>query len=493
MVAHFYNIVWAWIALGRELEDVPRADRFRLWLKSLKLYLSILGFTDPQRPAAQKRHAMVAAVLTAIYDYDTDWQPATDFASSHFRTALFALVSDTKTRSIASKLFCRDLDQGFPEDGLDRGGYAFLAYQGMMGSDWLSGYPRHEIMRLGRLLQIVDDLHDLYKDRAHGDQNAFTTSRWRDFAAEARAFLRSSFYRKLEQHALVYRYLHLECLERLSELESKKPARGQFLVSIRPHTALFAAGLAVIGFRLAPEVPPLLAALTALGFAGVTASIMLYNDLADRYKDQRQGRLFASEHPLTIFKWWLAACSLAGAAVFGVAALDLSVAVFVVLVWLLGTLYSHAPRWCVVQNLVVALCSTAPALAGFVHEPDAFSSSLLPFAGAVFFLILGREILADIRDAPTDRDYKETIAVRYGQDRAISCLNGVWLIAAILLAWTLPPGWPWWLVTPPLAATLMGAGLYLANPQEEWLLPFTKRWADRLIAAAQIGLLILTA
>ena len=78
----------------------------------------------------------------------------------------------------------------------------------------------------------------------------------------------------------------------------------QLIATIRPLTSVFAALLTVVGFRFFHPVPVVLTALLVLAFAGITASIMSFNDYVDRHHDKKKGKSFASENTQKLIRFW---------------------------------------------------------------------------------------------------------------------------------------------------------------------------------------------
>ena len=203
MFAHIRNI-WFCLAVLHQQKKISCFDRLRLWVKSINLYICLLGFADKNRPVRQTRNAMICAFLSAIYDYETDWQPVLSAAGSAFLQLLNRYVDNSAAKQKASKLFLTDLGKQLSKDGLERGSGAFKFYCAVIASEWLSKYSEKELDKFGRSLQQVDDLLDLERDRKHGDTNCFLGEHCGRYVDEVNAFLLSDFFRKLMQHSCVY-------------------------------------------------------------------------------------------------------------------------------------------------------------------------------------------------------------------------------------------------------------------------------------------------
>jgi hypothetical protein len=76
---------------------------------------------------------MISAVLSALYDYDTDWVRTSDPASSMFYQQVDVLLADHPAREESSttvkNLFQMDWEGKFSADGLERGGVALRSYR----------------------------------------------------------------------------------------------------------------------------------------------------------------------------------------------------------------------------------------------------------------------------------------------------------------------------------------------------------------------------
>jgi hypothetical protein len=79
----------------------------------------------------------------------------------------------------------------------------------------LSKYTEKEIDHFGRKLQMVDDMLDLEKDAASGDTNCFHLPAAQTYRTELRRFLRSEFFRELEQNSWVYKSVRMRCERKL--------------------------------------------------------------------------------------------------------------------------------------------------------------------------------------------------------------------------------------------------------------------------------------
>lgn len=216
---YLLQCLWALAALWHE-KTIARRDRLLLFKKTVNLFICFLAFTDTRRPRRQLRAAMQCALLSAIYDYETDWVRVPNLSSSIYLRLLTAYVPDIRIREGATQLFERDWSGNLSEHGLERGSSALTFYHAVINAEWLSEYSATEIARYGRALQIVDDLIDLEYDRAKGDTNCLLVDNAEQYHREARMFLEGPFYKALEDHAAVYRLLRVRCLNVLDTLSS---------------------------------------------------------------------------------------------------------------------------------------------------------------------------------------------------------------------------------------------------------------------------------
>lgn len=414
MIAHLYQILWSLRVLWSIEGVVWSPDRLRLWRKSINLYLSFLAFTDPLRPNDQLRRTMICAVLCAVYDYDSDWsQGKRDGAN--FRPLLEQLVESVEAKAIAAKLFKNDVSHKLQDNGLKRGSVALRFNQLVINSDWMRDYTPEEIDSFGRLLQIVDDLFDLDDDYLSGDTNCLLVpGRGQEFANEARAFLESEFFGRLKANSRVYRSIDKMTRKVLNRFGGPHVTWTQLFATGRPLTAgLYGLVLPIVSFRSFEGAPWALRLTTTLSFAGLTMSIMVFNDYIDRHHDRQKGKYFASEHPQEVLTYWTRLNLATGSALLYVGYHDIGLASFCVMVWLLGLFYSFVPHWYVAQNLIVALCCGAPALCGAVWARKFDSDHLATFSLFATLLFIS-EVYKDIEDARIDTGYKDTIPVRNG-------------------------------------------------------------------------------
>jgi 4-hydroxybenzoate polyprenyltransferase len=387
-------------------------DRLRLWRKSFNLYLSFLAFTDRKRPVEQLYRAMLSAVLSAVYDYDSDWEFG-DRKGGNF-LSLLQLIENGEARAIAERLFVRDVAHTLAEDGLDRGSVALRFYSLAITSEWLDGYTPERIARYGRKLQIVDDLLDLEEDRTAGDINCFLLEgRTQEFAMELREFLESDFFNELKSRSWVYRFLEKRLRRKLSAMEAKQVTTGQLFVTGRPSTGLYAFLLTLIGFDFYENTPSAVVLLTGITFTGITMSIMIFNDWMDRDCDRAKGKTFASKHSYQLiqyFGWVVGATALT---LISIAYWSLPLAFFCISVWIIGILYSFVRRLYLVNNLIVAICAGSPALCGAVfHEEIRWITACT--AGIFASLVFINEQYKDVKDVKADQGHKETMPSRCG-------------------------------------------------------------------------------
>ncbi len=213
---HFLLFFWTLRVLWG-FKSINRIDRLRLWRKSVNLYLSFLAFTDEERPAVQLEGAVIGAVLSAVYDYDTDW-PNGDREGKNFLPLLSRLVVNPSIAEMTRQLFINKLRKLEAGVGLVRGSTALHVYRALIGSVWMSRYTRDQIDEYGRKLQIIDDALDVIGDEKAGDPNCFLSSDSARYVREGLAFLDSEFYCELKRRSWLYRLFERRVRERLNSL-----------------------------------------------------------------------------------------------------------------------------------------------------------------------------------------------------------------------------------------------------------------------------------
>lgn len=438
MTTHLRVIVWALQVLWG-LKTIWFSDRLRLWRKSINLYSSFLVFTDRGRPRDQLHRAMICAVISAVYDYDSDW-PYGDRTGTHFLALLEQLVDSPEARQIATDLYRIDECGQLSEDGLERGSVALCFYRLVIDSCWMRDYSDEEIDAFGRKLQIIDDLLDLEGDRVAGNTNCLLLpARAPAFVREATEFLDSPFFLKLKEYSRIYRVIERKTREALLRFGNDRVTAKQLFQAGRPTTGAYAFVLTLISFGFYPETAWVLRLLTAAAFAGLTMSIMVFNDFADREHDRKKGKDLAARHPRELLRYWWCLSGVTAIVLAGVVGTDWQVAGFCLAVWLVGLGYSLAPGWYLVNNIIVAACSAAPALCGVVHAGKFTHPAVATFF-LLFLLILWNEIYKDTEDLEIDRGYKNTLPVRLGHLPTFGRLIG-WLVLPAA-AFVLHPN-PW--------------------------------------------------
>lgn len=214
--------LWA-LGVIWNLKSISMLNRLRLWKKTCALYVAFLPFADLHRPKDQLDRTMKSALLSALYDYETDWVRVVDpFLSISFRL-LEQYVHGEALIALAKNLFILDWGRQLSSDGLERGGLAMQFYADYIGSLWLAPLSTDEVHLLGRKLQLVDDLMDVERDLAAEHQNCFLTGDWPLFMDELKRFLESDFFEKLRRRSWVYAYLHSKCKWKLKQMEVPWP------------------------------------------------------------------------------------------------------------------------------------------------------------------------------------------------------------------------------------------------------------------------------
>jgi 4-hydroxybenzoate polyprenyltransferase len=432
MKAHLQLVLWAFQVLWG-CKAISAMDRFRLYRKSLNLYLSYLAFTDQERPHNQSKQAMISALLSAIYDYDTDWTKGDRYGSNIF-TLLDQHVESDGLKKVATELFHSETEKTLSPNESERGSVALIFFRNLINSDWMRKYSDDDLEIFGRKLQIIDDLLDLERDYEAGDTNCFLIEggeRAKEFALEAEEFLSSDFFKELKKNSKMYRILERKIRKKINQFGIHGIRLKNVISAGRPITGAYAFLLTIIGFRLGGEARSLECGLAATIFAFVTMSIMIFNDYIDRNHDRKKGKLAVSENPKKFLYYWCGLNILTLAVLAGLIWLNIWAALFCMLVWIVGICYSFIPNWYLVQNLIVAACSASPVLCGYRKDSNLASIIIifLLFASLIYI----SEIYKDTKDRVIDKGYKETMPVRLGHKRTFSRIILAQFIPAALM------------------------------------------------------------
>ena len=419
MKTYIQLCLWA-LAVLWKFKTITKADRLRLWRKTLNLFLCFLAFTDKQRPAAQLRGAMICGLLSALYDYETDWVPIKGTTQSLYRDLLFETVTDAKARKIGWELFENDLYGKLSVHGLERGSDALVFYRIVINSEWLNKYSLAEIESHGRSLQIVDDLLDLDEDRANGHTNCLLTEDREQYLREVKEFSKSGFCKTLEENSMIYYKI---CFRLFGPRVEETPTRQELVASSRPLSGVFAFILTVVGFKIL-NLPLLPAIPIALVFCGITLSIMVFNDLMDKHRDVKKGKTLASRYPWHVFRVWKWTSGISLALLILTVVFWWKLALFALAVWVLGLVYSVEKLSYPLNNLLVAFCAASPVLMGALYGNHLGIETVLVFT-IIFGIITVREMIKDIADSESDLGYKDTLPTQIGK-------SGAWLHAGRL-------------------------------------------------------------
>jgi len=382
---------------------------------------------------------MVCAILSAVYDHDSDWTYG-NRKGQNFKNLLH-LVEAEDARDMADRLFAKDVGHQLSKHGLERGSVALRFYWLVIKCQWMKGYTAEQVDEFGRKLQILDDLLDFEDDRVAGDTNCLLTNEAGEYITEGTEFLESEFFSKLKENSKIYRVLERKAHQLLKKFSAQKVTFGQLWQIGRPTTGAYAFITTLIGFGYYDGAPWVVRLLTASAFAGLTMSIMVYNDWVDRGHDRKKWKMFASEHPQEVFRWWINLSAITTVLVMLVATYNPLVAYFCLLVWGVGTLYSHIPHWYIVQNVVVAICAGSPALCGLVYHRQVTTGSLATFLMFSTLLFIS-EVYKDVEDSRVDEGYKATMPVKLGHRRTVLRLFSLCFLAALVMA-IHPNPWVW--------------------------------------------------
>jgi len=434
MTTHVRQVLWALRELWG-LKEIGSADRLRLWRKSINLYISLLAFCDKSRPVDQLHRTMIAAFLTAIYDFVTDWLPESDGAL--FKRLLLKHAGSEAAKEIALMLLQTEKKKALSKAGLERGSVAFQFYRLVINSKWLSRYTSKQIDFFGKILQIFDDALDIKRDRKAGDQNCLLLAKRQKYIKQGLAFFSSDFFHELKRHSWMYWLLELQVRWVFSGLEKRVTPR-QLLQTTRPSTGVYALVLTIIGFRFFSEFSWLAAITSGLAYLFLTMSIMVFNDWTDRQQDAKQGKTFAKKHPAELKRFWRQLNTVTVMLLLAVAMLDWAAAGYCLLIWLIGLSYSKLRRHYLVNNLVVALCSASPALCGTVYCRSLSYPAIATFL--VFLaLIFQNEIFKDVEDQRFDKGSKNTMPVKIGHTVTMAHLNCLLYLPATIIIFH--PNW----------------------------------------------------
>lgn len=254
----------------------------------------------------------------------------------------------------------------------------------------------------------------------------------------------------------------------------------------RPTTGVYAFLATLIGFGYYEGAPWMVRLLAATVFAGLTMSIMSFNDWVDRWHDCKKGKTFASEHPDQLFRYWLGLSATTAFLVGGLMISDVRTALFCVLVWVVGLLYSYIPHWYVVQNMVVAVCSGSPALCGAIYHHELTTGSVATFLMFSSLLFIN-ELYKDIEDVKVDSGYKVTVPIVLGHGLTILCLFALCFLPAVVMVFH-PNPWVWKVGLVGLPLLQFDNAMLLRHPQLIGRPKSTLRWILKIL----LGVLVIT-
>jgi len=189
--------------------------------------------------------------------------------------------------------------------------------------------------------------------------------------------------------------------------------------------------LVFASFRLQGMLASHLNAVMALGvieFLAVSAT-MLWNDWYDREHDAKRGKTHALCAPRqyggVAFALWTSAL-----VITMISFPDKPMVIAVIALQAIASfIYGPARRIPMGSCLLVALTSASGTLFPLWFEPLVYPERLWLLTASTFCLVVGRELLGDIRDAQWDQGYKQTLAVFRGTGVAFTTAISFFLLA----------------------------------------------------------------
>ena len=154
--------------------QISRSERVSYTKKSIRLALCYAGFGTPWN-LKEAWKAGEAAFLSCAYDVATDWRHFDKEARSAFEMILSNL-SNVELQILAMTLYDKDSKNQLSGDGLERGAIALEFILKTMECEKQRAARWGDLIKLGELLQIVDDVLDYEDDTAAGDQNCLTST-----------------------------------------------------------------------------------------------------------------------------------------------------------------------------------------------------------------------------------------------------------------------------------------------------------------------------
>ncbi len=213
--------------------------------------------------------------------------------------------------------------------------------------------------------------------------------------------------------------------------------------AMRPAVGALVVLLVMASFRLQGQLSQYRDQVTALvivEFLAVSAT-MLWNDWYDREHDAKRGKTHALYAPRqyrgVAFALWAFAL-----VITMISFPDKPMVIVVIALQALASfIYGPARRVPLGSCLLVAATSASATLFPLWFEPLVHPERLRLLTASTFCLVVGRELLGDIRDAKWDQGYKQTLAVFRGTGVAFTSAIFFFLLAgggAILIT---QPGW----------------------------------------------------
>lgn len=187
----------------------------------------------------------------------------------------------------------------------------------------------------------------------------------------------------------------------------------QFVKSFRLRVCLLACLLLFVSFQIAGVVLPRIFLFSEFF---IVVTIMLQNDWRDRFHDAQKNKRLVLENQKLFLAVLLIFWAISLFLVFFVFKTNTLVGFSFLSIMIVGLLYSEVRKIPLASTLLVAFSYSCPLLLPSLLMEETKIPWLI--FSATFLFVFGREVMKDIDDALVDKNYKWTLAVRFGEEKA---------------------------------------------------------------------------
>jgi len=199
--------------------EICRKEMIRYLKKSINLSLCYVDFLDSTKIRNAPR-AGEAAFLCCAYDVVTDWRGFNEKQYFVFKKILLSIVN-SEVAEIALSLYKKEKDELLCDDGLERGEVALKFITVLTGMEERFR-ERTDFAKLGRILQIGDDVLDYEDDLRNNELNCLASPRKWDYLKLVASEITDDGIKKLFPHGKIIKKVLFQVKKKAERMLKEK-------------------------------------------------------------------------------------------------------------------------------------------------------------------------------------------------------------------------------------------------------------------------------